>query len=143
MTTTVAVTVVALLAISQSQICAIPEETAGGPHLQHECYVNVYQTRVLGGTRQTDVSLACVDGQLLAPSNVLRLRAKNPGSVRWSWPARDVLRIEYAANSRVRSNKSVARFGNRAVRVELVPVNYELPRGCDFELDAVEITVTQ
>jgi hypothetical protein len=143
MTAIAAVTVIALMAMSPSQICAVPETTAGGPRMQNECYVYLYQTQILGQTRQTDVSLACVDGQLLAPSNVLRLRAKDGRSVKWRWPARDVLRIEYGANSRVRSNKSVARFGDRTVRVELVPVDDELPQGCDFERDAVEITVTK
>ena len=142
MTTMAVVAVAALLATSQSSICAIPEATAGGPHVQDECYVEVYQTRVLGQTRQTDVSLACVDGQVLAPRNVLRLRAKSADSVKWSWPTRDVLRIEYAGDSRVRSNKRIASFGDRAVRVELIPVDYQMPPGCDFERDAVEIIVT-
>src|SRR5262245_21015734 len=90
----IAIAALAVSASPQAPRCEIPEAIAGGPLEQHACYVRVYQTPWPGQARQTEVSLTCMAGNLLAPTTVLRLRAKGAASVRWQWTSPDLLRIE-------------------------------------------------
>jgi hypothetical protein len=100
------------------------------------CHTQIYQTSVAFGHRVTSLVLACsdtVDG--VAPT-VFTVRGRSE-SFRLQWVDDDTLRVEYAADAKVRHAEPTIVLRDRSLKIEYVPVKGDTGAGCDFEKDNI------
>ena len=100
------------------------------------CHTQIYQTSVAFGHRNTSLVLACIDTVDGVARTVFTVRGRSE-SLRLQWVDNDTLRVEYAADAKVKHAEPTIVLRHRSLKLEYVPVQGDTGAGCDFEKDNI------
>jgi len=95
------------------------------------CHIDVQQTSIAFGRRDTELTLLCKG--LLSARTVFEVRARGEASIRTHWIDANTLRVEYVAGGKVLHIERSLPLGDRTLRLDYVPVDEAPAPGCDFK----------